>query len=117
MSAIVCPDCAAPRMPAHPAGALAWQHTNSCALREREDATKVADAERLAGYLGALGLPWQRPATPTERTLLEACGIALPTDAVTTVTLVAGRSAVVRRSWPGVDTAALDAMDAAPVSP
>lgn len=72
---LACPVCAGPQMPGHPAGRLAIDHRDPCALRNAEDATQAADVDRAA----TVGWMWPRrfvrPVTPAEATLLAALGI------------------------------------------
>lgn len=91
----LCPTCAGPRMLAHPSG-FTWQHTNACALRAAEDATRVADGDRL----GRSPRSFTRPATATEQVLLAACGVSVPQPPTTTVRAVT--PSVLRRTF-GLD--------------
>lgn len=93
MTTQLCPQCSGPRFVGHPGG-FVWGHTNTCPLRDAEDATAVNDHE-LTGYSR------RRPATTTERALLAACGITGPDDAATTVQRVTG--SILRRTFDGVD--------------
>lgn len=101
----LCPQCTGPRIPDHPGG-FVWDHTNTCPLRDAEDATASNDHE-LTVYTR------QRPTTTAERALLGACGITPPDDSITTVQRVTG--SILRRTFDGVD---LDATDSgAPAEP
>lgn len=86
----VCPECGGPRIPDHPMH-LVFDHHNDCGLRAAEDGRTVADRDT------AIGGPFTRPMTATERTLLQACGITLDVGAETAVTGLAG--SLVRRDW------------------
>lgn len=120
-----CPQCTGQRMARHPAG-LTFDHTNTCALRDQEDATRVADGDLVADG------GWDvRDTSDTEQTLLIACGA--PADRIPARTIVSavtgvpyptrrtdGRGvpehpsgdsvALVRRSW-------LDPVTRAPLDP
>jgi len=64
-----CPECSGERMHRDPAG-LRFDHRNDCAIRDREDARRVADGDLVADG------GWEpRPITDTERALLTACGV------------------------------------------
>jgi len=93
-----CPACAGRQMPDHPAGWLAWRHSNLCALRDAEDARHAADVD-LAG-----GRVTQRPATTTEMSLLSALGHPLPRDLTTRLEPVT--AGIIRRSWSALETTA-----------
>jgi len=93
MTAQLCPQCTGPRIPNHPGG-FVWDHTNTCPLRDAEDATAANDHE-LTSY------GRRRPTTTTERALLGACGITPPADALTTVQRLTG--SILRRTFDGVD--------------
>lgn len=101
MTAQLCPQCTGPRIPDHPAG-FVWDHTNTCPLRDAEDATACSDHE-LTSYSR------RRPTTTTERALLGACGITPPDDAVTTVQRLT--LSVLRRTWDGVDLDPIDVVE------
>lgn len=62
---ITCPGCGGQQMTPHPAGPLAFDHTAACPHRDAEDATQHADLTR--GWHD-----FTRPATPTERVLINA---------------------------------------------
>lgn len=53
-----CPECSGQQMPGHPAGALMFRHIDPCSIRDAEDATQAADAER------ALLAAWPIPVPP-----------------------------------------------------
>lgn len=88
-----CPTCNGESMPDHPAGQLAWHHTNDCTLRDLEDARQAADHAALRHVRRFL-----RPATDTEALLLTALGLTVPSGLQTYVSEVS--PAVHRRSWP-----------------
>lgn len=94
----VCPECHGSQLVGHPAGWLAWQHTTTCTLGHAEDTTRHADYQR-AQYT-----PTTRPATVTERTLLEALGHTPPAELTTTVERLTRDGAVIRRTWPQLAT-------------
>jgi hypothetical protein len=92
----LCPSCAGPSQPDHPGGVLAgWRHDpTSCELLAREDATAMADADRLEGRTR-----FNRIATATEMELLAASGFAWTVDPLLTV--VRGVTPGLRRRlWP-----------------
>ena len=66
-----CPDCAGPELVGHPAG-LMFAHTDPCAVRDAEDATQAADAERAGTYR----VGFARPLTDAESLLLHVIGTA-----------------------------------------
>ena len=92
----LCPVCGGPRVTPHPAG-LVFSHLQDCALLAAEDATQVADRERLRRY-GA----HTRPATGAERALLAASGVTVP-DTLNTHVLPT-TAAVRRREWPTLES-------------
>lgn len=100
MNSGACPSCAGSRILGHPSG-FTWQHELDCRLLRAEEATQVADLDRLRAVGGS---PFARPPAPAEFELLAAC--AVPAPAWTTVRpLTAG---IRRRSWAGVDPDTLD---------
>lgn len=87
-----CPECGGQQMVGHPAGLLALQHILGCSLYAREDATRANDND-----LDTLGRR-HRPATDTERLLLDAIGHGpLPSDLTTVIT---DTGALYSRRWP-----------------
>lgn len=96
-----CPLCLRERIVKHPSG-LVFDHGLACPLLAAEDATKVADVDRLSERR-VVGRASRivRPATDAERTLLTACGVTLPAEATTTVEAIT--AGVLRRTWSGVD--------------
>lgn len=87
-----CPDCDGLLMPDHPAGLLAYDHSNACQLRAHEDGQKVADLETALSH-GR----FERPATATERALLASQGHAVPADLTTVVDFLT--RGICHRSW------------------
>lgn len=70
-------------------------------LQNAEDSTQDCDITRARrDYWGQ----WSRPATPTERTLLEHLGYVLPTDLRTRVQYLT--EGVRHRSWPQLENQA-----------
>lgn len=108
-----CPSCHGQRLNAHPAGPLTYQHTPTCPHQASEDATKHADHQRLNGR-EAPPLPdpehatnpnhprggYTRPATPTERTLLQSQGHTLPEDLLTHLRQLTPTT--IQRTWPAL---------------
>jgi hypothetical protein len=93
----LCPECAGPSEPDHPAGLLAgWHHHQSCALLALEDARAVADDDQLDGRTRVT-----RTATETERTLLAELGFTWTTEPLLT-TVKALTPGVRRRLWPDI---------------
>lgn len=90
---ILCPECSGPQMVGHPAGVLAFKHSNACTLRASEDATTVADDERAR----ALGPQFVRQATTAERALLAAFPVPVPATLRVRVSYPTGGAAVRRR--------------------
>ena len=91
-----CPTCAGAQMIDHPAGWLAWRHTNTCTIRDAEDARQVADHDGLGS-----DYTFTRPATEAERVLLQVLGHAVPDTLGTVVTYLT--PGVHRRTWPVLD--------------
>ncbi len=95
-----CPGCGGPQLVDHPAGWLAWRHSNECALRAAEDATQAADHDRL--HSSGLHRPvLDREPTITEQALLSALGHPLPRKLTTRLEPVT--AGIVRRSWPALE--------------
>lgn len=92
---ILCPTCGGEWMADHPAGALAFRHSNACTLRDGEDATTVADNERAR----VLGPQFVRQATATERILLAAWPVPVPEKLRVVVSYPTGGAAVRRRDF------------------
>ena len=93
-----CPECAGQQMLGHPAGILAYDHTNNCMFRDHEDGRHLADIDAVCGPV------LKRPATATERTLLESQGFVLPAE-LTTWVMPLSRG-VHRRVWPQIEVSA-----------
>lgn len=93
-----CPSCGGQHLAGHPAGWLAWKHTNTCELGRAEDATRHADYLRTRGRHG-----YRRPTTDAERTLLGALGHEPAEDQVTRVSPLV--PSVIRRYWDDLETA------------
>lgn len=83
---VLCPVCAGPWMP-YTWSALQFVHTNTCSIRDSEDATAVADRDRAA----LIGGTFERATTPTELTLLALFGKTATTVVVDYVTNSARR--------------------------
>ncbi len=98
-----CPACAGRQMPEHPAGWLAWQHTNGCPLRQFEDGRHVADLDLIASPRRRFA---RRAATPTEVTLLGALGYTIPADLATELRSITEH--VIQRRWPQLEASIND---------
>jgi len=70
-----CPLCGGPRLPDHPGG-LVIRHRQRCRHGLAELARQAADADEARTRVG----PWLRPATWTERNLLESVGVQLSAE-------------------------------------
>jgi hypothetical protein len=78
-------------MPNHAAGILAWQHNNTCTIRDSEDARQSADHAALRHTRWII-----RPATGAETYLLGVLGYTVPEN----TTVVRCTNSIHRRVWP-----------------
>ena len=65
-------------------------------VQRLEDSRQMADFEEADNHRGMWARPWTRPATATERALLEHLGHTVPAELTTTIDYSAG---IRRRRW------------------
>ncbi|TFV78376.1 hypothetical protein E4P39_03945 [Blastococcus sp. CT_GayMR19] len=94
LAAAVCPECGGEQLVPHPAGLVFRHHTlGGCSLQDAEDTRLVADRS----LADVRGWPFERPTTPTERTLLATAGITVDEDATCLVDYLS--PGIRRRTW------------------
>lgn len=104
-----CPQCTGQQPGGVSVELLAWQHRATCPLLPAEDATRHADHSRLGTRALPPGAQWEqrgfsRPSTATERELLAVLGHDAQPDTRTFVRAITDGRAVVRRTWPDLET-------------
>ncbi|MBN7304339.1 hypothetical protein IUQ79_20800 [Mycobacteroides abscessus subsp. bolletii] len=92
-----------------PRGWLTFSHLPD-ELQRAEDATQAADFVRWSDSQAHsrvyFGIPFDRPATATERVLLEYLGYQLPEALTTIVNYPASGGGIRQRRWPALENSA-----------